>query len=98
MRRKGQGYCEDNCRNGAARRRRLQRAARKLGRWRAWFGALRARERTVLERRLAGETYGSIGAAHGWTRQYSQQVERSALRTLRRTARPARVRSAEDSR
>ena len=54
-------YCEDGCRDSAARRRRLRRAARKLGSLGAWFGTLRARERTVLERRLAGETYGSIG-------------------------------------
>ena len=91
-------YCDDGCRDSVALRRRIRRAARRLGSWRPWFMCLRARERAVLERRLAGETHQAIGEAYDWTRQYSQQVERSALRTLRRTARPARVRSAEDAR
>src|SRR5688500_13742699 len=77
---------KDDCRDQTAQRRRLRRAARKLGPWRAWFGALPARERAVLEGRLAGETHRVIGEAHGRTRQYSQQVERSAFRTLRNTA------------
>ena len=96
IRRKGDVYCEDDCRDQTAQRRRLRRAARKLGPWRAWFGALPARERAVLEGRLAGETHRVIGEAHGRTRQYSQQVERSAFRTLRNTARTARVRASED--
>jgi hypothetical protein len=87
MRRRGDVYCHDSCRDGAAQRRRIRRATRKLGPWRPWFGYLGAREHAVLERRLAGETHRVIGAAHGWTRQYSQQVERSALRTVRRAAR-----------
>jgi hypothetical protein len=51
------------------------------------LGTWPRRERAVLERRLTGETHRAIGDAHGWTRQYSQQVERSAIRTLRTSVR-----------
>lgn len=90
-------YCDDGCRDGAAERRRIRRAARKLGPWRPWFAYLAARERAVLERRLAGDTHRAIGEAQGWTRQYSQQVERCALRTIRRAARTHRLQSSDRS-
>jgi hypothetical protein len=91
MRRRMDLYCDDGCRDAAAQRRRIRRAVQELGRWRSWFGHVGARERAVLERRLMGATHRAIGEAHGWTRQYSQQVERSALRILRRAARTDRL-------
>ena len=80
-------YCHDGCRDRTAQRRRIRYAVRRLERWGPWFGHLRSRERAVLERRLAGETHHAIGQGYGWTRQYSQQVEQTALRTLRRASR-----------
>lgn len=82
--------CDDGCRDRTARRRRIRHAAQRLAPWRSFFGHLQVREHVVLEQRLAGDTHRAIGEAHGWTRQYSQQVEQSAIRTLRRAARTYR--------
>jgi hypothetical protein len=87
MPRRGSLYCHEDCRHRTAQQRRRRDAVRRFAPWRRWFRHLPGLERAVLERRLAGQTHHAIGQVHGWTRQYSQQVEQRILRSLRSASR-----------